>query len=73
MPYSGSATQRLTAVQSAIDQILSGGAQAYSIRDRRAERAKLETLMMMEDKLLQQVQIEAQGQVASLGQIVPVR
>jgi hypothetical protein len=67
MSYStGTAADRLTAVREAIGRCLE--AQAYTVRGREKQSAKLESLMKMEAWLIQQVQDEANGgQMASVG------
>lgn len=67
MTYSGeSPTDQLTRVQAMIAKI-EGGLQSYSIKDRRAARADLQTLYGREKELLNRVQREASGGIRVRG------
>lgn len=68
MAYSGSASDRLTAVRAAIDKCLSS--QMYSVRGRQQQMAQLRDLRQIEKELQEEVNQESGGFV-SLGQIVP--
>ena len=65
MAYSGSASDRLTAVREAINRCLTS--QSYSIRGRQQVMAQLATLRAMEKDLQEEANIEANSsQMASL-------
>lgn len=70
MAYTGSASDRLAAVRAAIDQIISGGAQTYSIRGRMVERARLRDLRQLETELQREANLESQGQISGVGMII---
>lgn len=59
MAYSGSASERLAAVRSAMDACLS--AQAYTVRGRSKQMAELATLRELEKDLMQEVADESAG------------
>ena len=66
MAYSGSASDRLTAVRTAIDNCLN--AQLYSVRGRQVQRAQLSQLRKLEKELMEEAQQESSlGVMASLG------
>lgn len=59
MAYSGSASDRLTAVRSAIDRALTS--QAYTVRGRSQQNALIDKLFEQEAKLQEEVNQEAAG------------
>lgn len=67
MAYSGSASDRLTAVQSAIASVLE--AQEYGVGSRRVQRARLEELRQLERDLQEEVAIESAGSIFTVGRI----
>lgn len=69
MSYSSSsATDRLIAVREAIDRCLA--AEMYSVRGRMKQSSKLESLMKLEERLIQEAAAETGGSaMASVGRI----
>jgi hypothetical protein len=66
MAYSGSASDRLTAVRAAIDACLTS--QQYTVRGRSQQMAQLRDLRQLEKELMEETNQEAQGgAMASLG------
>ena len=65
-----SAASLLTLIDAAIEALLTGGAQQYSIGSRTVTKLDLASLMEQRNKLLHQVQRESGSGGISLGRIV---